>query len=455
MSDFSPPEESRIVETDASSYVVPHSREAEEAVLGAVLINPEAYYDVAQFLQPDDFYILRNQWIWETFIRLHERRSPIDFLTVSQELDQVSRLGDVGGPAYLTALINQVPTSLHAEAYAHIIEENSIRRRMLSAANQVARMAYDRENAVDTVIDEAEKAIFGVSERRIRHDLQPIQQVLSEYYDRIDQLYQRGAELYGVPTGLIDLDLLLGGLQKSDLLIVAGRPGSGKTGFLLSVAKNAAQKHKKHVAIFSLEMSSEQLVQRLIAQETKIDTQRLRSGKLNEDEWPLFTHAIEVLSDTHIFLDDTPAITPLQLRTKCRRLHLEYQLDLVIVDYLQLMSGDVRNENRVQEVSYISRNLKVLARELDVPVLAAAQLSRAVEQRGDKKPILSDLRESGSLEQDSDIVMFIHRPDALEKESTNKAEIIVAKHRNGPTHAGIGVAFLNNLARFDNLQKGR
>jgi len=301
-------------------------------------------------------------------------------------------------------------------------------------------------------MDEAEKAIFGVGERRLRRDVEPIQQVLSEYYDRIDQLSQRTDEIYGVPTGLIDIDRLLGGLQKSDLLIIAGRPGSGKTGFLLSVAKNAAQKHKKHVAIFSLEMSNEQLVQRLIAQETGIDTQRLRTGKLNDDEWPIFTHAIEVLSDTHIYLDDTPAITPLQLRTKCRRLALEYELDLVIVDYIQLMSGDVRTDNRVQEVSYISRNLKVLARELNVPVLAAAQLSRAVEQRADKRPVLSDLRESGSLEQDADIVMFIHRPDMLEKDSPrqNVAEIIVAKHRNGPTHPGIELVFLSNLARFEN-----
>jgi len=251
---------------------------------------------------------------------------------------------------------------------------------------------------------------------------------------------------------LNDLDHLMGGLQKSDLLIVAGRPGSGKTGFLLSLAKNAAQKHKKHVAVFSLEMSNEQLVQRLIAQETGIDTQRLRTGKLQEDEWPLFTHAIEVLGDTNVWLDDTPALTPMQLRTKCRRLDMEYGLDLVIVDYLQLMSGDTRNDNRVQEVSYISRNLKVLARELNVPVLAAAQLSRAVEQRTDKKPVLSDLRESGSLEQDADIVMFIHRPDALDKESArqNIAELIIAKHRNGPTHSGIELVFLNNLARFEN-----
>ncbi len=389
MSDFPPSiEEIQPAEIQAQ----PHNRQAEEAVLGAVLINAESYFDVAQFLQADDFYIVRNRWIWDAFTRLHERRQPIDYLTVISELEQQSQLAEVGGPAYIMALINQTPTSLHAEAYGRLIEQTSVRRRMLSAANELAKLAYDQGKTVDTVLDEAEKSIFGISERRIRKDLQPIQQVLSEVYDRVDRMSQRGDEIMGVPTGLIDLDRLFGGLQKSDLLIVAGRPGMGKTGFMLSIAKNAAQKHKKHVAVFSLEMSNEQLVQRLIAQETGIDTQRLRTGKLADDEWPLFTHAIEVLSDTHIFLDDTPAITPLQLRTKCRRLHLEYSLDLVIVDYLQLMSGDTRIDNRVQEVSYISRNLKVLARELNVPVLAAAQLSRAVEQRADKKPVLSDLR---------------------------------------------------------------
>ena len=440
-------------ETSTSDVQAPlHSRQAEEAVLGAVLIDSEAYFTVSQFLKADDFYIVRNRWIWEAFTRLHEKRSPIDYLTVTQDLEQQSQMDEIGGQAYLLTLINQTPSSLNVDAYAHLVEEHSLRRRILAAANELAQLAYDQKQTIDTVIDEAEKRIFSISEKRVRHDLQPISQVLSEVYDRIDQLSQRNEEIMGVPTGLIDLDKLLGGLQKSDLLIIAGRPGSGKTGFMLSVMKNAAQRYKKHVAMFSLEMSNEQLVQRLIAQETGIDTQRLRTGKLTEEEWPLFTHAIEVLADTHIYLDDTPAITPMQLRTKCRRLHMEYELDLVIVDYLQLMSGDTRNDNRVQEVSYISRNLKVLARELNVPVLAAAQLSRAVEQRADKKPVLSDLRESGSLEQDSDIVMFIHRPDALEKDNprSNLAEIIVSKHRNGPTHGGIELVFLSNLARFDN-----
>jgi replicative DNA helicase len=433
------------------AQVVPQSREAEEAVIGAIMINPEAYYDVAEFLQGNDFYIHRHRWIWDAFVRLHESRTPIDILTITEELNQQGQLAEVGGPAYLTSLINNVPSSLHATAYGRLVEQSAVRRNMLEAANKIAKLAYEEEISLETVMDDAEKAVFGVSERRMTRDLEPIQETLSDYYDRISDLAARPDEIHGVPTGFIDLDKLLSGLQPSDLLIVAGRPGMGKTGLALSIAKNAAQTHKKHVAIFSLEMSNEQLVQRLISQETGIDSQRLRTGKLEEQEWPLFTHAIEVMSDTRIFLDDTPAITPLQLRTKCRRLHLEFRLDLIIVDYLQLMSGDTRNDNRVQEVSYISRNLKILARELNVPVMAAAQLSRAVEQRSDKRPVLSDLRESGSLEQDADIVMFIYRPEVYEDDPAkeNVAEIIVAKHRNGPV-GSVQLIFRKNLAKFEN-----
>jgi replicative DNA helicase len=450
-------DEAPVIETSqVGPQLVPHSREAEESVIGSILINPEAYYEVAAFLQADDFYIHRHRWIWQAFQRLHERRFPIDFLTVSEELDQMGQLAEVGGPAYLTALINNVPTSLHAQAYGRIVEETAIRRKMLTAANDIAKLAYKEDSAIDTVMDEAEKAVFGVSERRMTRDLQNIQQVLSSYFDRIEQLAGRGDEIFGVPTGFIDLDRLLEGLQPSDFLIVAGRPGSGKTAFMLTVAKNAAQVYKKHVAVFSLEMSNEQLVQRLISQETGIDSQRLRTGRLEDDEWPLFTHAAEVLNDTVVFLDDTPALTPLQLRTKCRRLHLEFGLDLVIVDYLQLMSSGTRAENRVQEVSYISRNLKVLARELNVPVLAAAQLSRAIEQRADKEPQLSDLRESGSLEQDADVVMFIHRPELYEKDTLKQhlAQIKVAKHRNGPVGM-VELVFLSHVAKFENAATRR
>jgi replicative DNA helicase len=447
MNDFPLIEETK----EPAAALVPHNKEAEEAVIGSVLINPEAYYDVAQFLQADDFFIHRHRWIWAAFQHLQERRAPIDLLTLTDELDQSGHLAELGGPAYLSAMMANVPSSLHAESYGRIVEEHALRRRMITAANEIAKLAYQQGRGVESVMDEAEKAIFGVSERRLTRDLQPIRAVLSDYYDRIDQLSRRGDDIFGVPTGFLDLDRLLMGLQSSDFIIVAGRPGMGKTAFMLTAAKHAAQIHKKHVAVFSLEMSSEQLVQRLISQETGIDSQRLRTGKLEEDEWPIFTHAIDVLSDTRMFLDDTPALSPLQLRTKCRRLHLEFGLDLVVVDYLQLMSSGTRAENRVQEVSYISRNLKVLARELSVPVLAAAQLSRAVEQRADKEPQLSDLRESGSLEQDADIVMFIHRPEMYEKDTLKQhlAQIKVAKHRNGPVGT-VELVFRSNLAKFEN-----
>lgn len=455
MSDFSiaQPPSTNASSEDRQSQGVPYVRDAEEAVLGAVLINPEAFYDVAQFLSTEDFFLHRNRWIWEAFEALTEQRLPIDVLTVSEELERNSRLDEAGGASYLAGLIGNVPTSLHAEAYGHLIEETATRRRLLEAANSIARLAYQTEIQIEDVVNDAEKAVFSVSERRLTHELQPIKDVLSAYYDRIDYLARHRDESLGVPTGFIDLDRLLGGMQSSDLLIIAGRPGQGKSGFCLSVAKNASQLFKKRVAVFSLEMSNEQLVQRLIAQETSINSQRLRLGDVHDDEWPLFTQAVSALGDTSIFLDDTPAITPLQLRTKCRRLHMEFGLDLIIVDYLQLMTGESRMENRVQEVSYISRNLKVLARELNVPVLAAAQLSRAVEQRADKRPILSDLRESGSLEQDSDIVLFIYRPDQYEDDTLkeNIAEIIVAKHRNGPV-GSVELVFRKDLAKFENAE---
>lgn len=450
-----PPLEPASGERPAQS--LPFAREAEEAVLGAILVNPEVYYDVAHFLSAEDFYLHRNRWVWETFNSLHDQRLPIDLLTVAEELERQGRLAEAGGPAYLTALINAVPTSLHAEAYGHLVEGSATRRRLLEAANQIARLAYQSDTLIEEAVNEAEKAIFAVSERRLTHELQPIKQALSEYYDRVDYLARHRDETIGVPTGFIDLDRVLGGMQPSDLLIIAGRPGQGKSGFCISAAKNASQLHKKHVALFSLEMSNEQLVQRLVAQETGIDSQRLRLGDIRDEEWPLFTQAVSALGETHIYLDDTPAITPLQLRTKCRRLHMEVGLDLIIVDYLQLMTGDTRMDNRVQEVSYISRNLKVLARELKVPVLAAAQLSRAVEQRSDKRPVLSDLRESGSLEQDADVVLFIYRPDQYEADTLkqNIAEIIVSKHRNGPTHPGIELVFRKELAKFENAMTRR
>jgi replicative DNA helicase len=445
MQDYFEPQES----SSSTIQSQPHNRQAEEAVLGSVLINPESFFDVAQILDAEYFYIIRNRWIWEVFTFLHENRSPIDILTLSEELENRGQLEEIGGQAYLMMLINQTPSSLNAAAYAKIVEETSVRRRMLAAANDMAKLAYQEEKPVDDIINSAERYVFDLSERRVRRDLQPIQNVIDDYYDRVSMLSQRSDEIVGVPTGLADLDKLLGGLQRSDLLIIAGRPGTGKTGFLLTIAKNAALKHKKHVALFSLEMSNEQLVQRMIAQDTGINTQELRSGKIKPDNWNIIVQSMENLSGAKIYLDDTPALTPIQMRTKCRRLHLEHHIDLILVDYIQLMSGDSRNDNRVQEVSYISRNLKTLARELNVPVLAAAQLSRAVEQRTGKTPQLSDLRESGSLEQDADIVMFIHKKEDIPTDTQDKEliELMVAKHRNGPTQ-NIEMIFLKNLAQF-------
>lgn len=443
----------------------PQNREAEEALLGAVLINPEAFFEVASFLSPADFYIHRNGWIWESFQHLVERQAPIDVLTVSEELERQGRLGESGGAAYLAALMNNVPTSLHAEAYGHIVEEQAVRRRLLLAASTIAQAAHDPRMSVLEVMGEAEKAVFEVSQQRLARDVEPIKRVISEYFDRLEYIIRNPEESIGIPTGFTDLDRLLGGLQRSDLLIVAGRPGLGKSAMLLSIAKNVAQKHGKCVAMFSLEMSNEQLVQRLISQETSIDSHKLRLGEISETDWKVFTHAASTLSDVRIFLDDTPALTPLQLRSKCRRLHLEYKLDLILVDYLQLMGSDIRSENRVQEVSYISRYLKALARELNVPVVAAAQLSREVEKRGGKVPQLSDLRESGSLEQDSDVVMFIHRqedkmPPPMESGAASRrapaalnetivTEIIVAKHRHGPT-GSVKLIFFPARTRFEN-----
>ena len=425
--------------TDSELRIEPHSRDAEEAVLGAVLINPEKYFDVGQIISAEDFYIHRHQWIWKAFSTLIEKGRDIDVQTVSDELDKQGKLADAGGWMYLYSLVSKTPSSMHAESYAQIILEKSTRRRLLTAANQMTNLALNEKKKLEDVLDLSEKAIFSVSEQQDRKEVQPISRVLSNIFDQIKVLFQQ------------DQDKLTGGLQKSDLIIVAGRPGMGKTGFLLSVLKNAALTYRKHVAMFSLEMSNEQLVQRLISQQTGINSQKLRNGKLSDDELPIFVEAVDVLGGTKIFLDDTPAITPLQLRTKCRRLHLEHHLDMIIVDYLQLLSGDAGKDNRVQEVSNISRNLKVLARELNVPVLTAAQLSRGVEQRSDKIPMLSDLRESGSLEQDADIVMFLHNPNTDPDKAAGldgAMKLIVAKHRNGPI-GEIDLVFLKKLARFE------
>jgi len=433
----------------APDKLVPHNVEAEEAVLGSLLIDPEALFRVSPFLKPDDFYLQKNSWIYESILALHERREPIDFVTLCDELERQERLEEIGGAAYVTHLINAVPSAIHVEAYGRIVEHSAIRRRLINAASQIARLAYQEGEDINQAVDRAEQTLFSVSQRRITRDLTPVQEVIRRYYDRIEYLYDHRDEPLGVPTGFIDLDRLLGGLQRSDLILIAARPSVGKTSLGISIARHAANLGQ-HVAIFSLEMSSEQVVQRMVSAETGIDAQRLRLGDLREEEWPLFVRATGRLSDLPLFIDDTPSISVLQMRTKARRLHAEHGIDLIFVDYLQLMTTDNRrNEGRVQEVSYISRSLKGLARELDVPLVGLSQLSRAVEQRSDKRPILADLRASGSLEQDADVVMFIYRDELYnpETEDQNIAEIIIAKHRNGPTGA-VQLFFRDRLAQF-------
>lgn len=437
------PESSRI------ERLPPQSIEAEEAVLGSLLIDPDAIIRLATILKPDDFYREKHGWIYDAILILHERREPIDFLTVCDELERRQQLDEVGGRAFITTLINAVPTSIHAEHYARIVERTAIRRRLIEAAGQIAVLAYQEADDVGEVVDRAEQVLFGISERRISRELVPIRQILSEYYDRIEYLTRHQDEMLGVPTGFNDIDKLLGGMQKSDLIILAARPSVGKTGLALSFAHNAAKRFKQRVAFFSLEMSNEQVVQRLISAETGIDSQKLRQANLSEQEWARFMQAYSELSETMFYIDDTPGISALELRTKARRLHAEMGLDLVIVDYLQLMRGDMRTENRVQEIASISRALKGLARELNVPLLALSQLSRSVESRTEKIPRLSDLRESGSLEQDADVVIFIYR-DELYNDNTerkNLADIIVAKHRNGPT-GNVTLYFRKELAQF-------
>jgi replicative DNA helicase len=427
-----------------------YNRELEEALLGSILIDPASFVNVISIVEVEDFYLKRHQWIWQACVDLFQEKKPIDIMLVKEALQDQGRLEETGGSEYLASLINRVPSSLNAESYATNINALAVRRRMVTAANDIAKLAYRTDYDVDTVIKEAEKNVFGVSQNRYRRDLIPISRIAKDYIERISEASKSDEPRTGLFTGLGSVDRILGGLQKSDFIIVAGRPGMGKTGFLVGVAKNIGLKLQRNVAIFTLEMSGEQLLQRMLAQETEIDSQKLRSGRLDENEMELAVHAMDVLSKSHIYIDDTPAISPMQMRAKCRRLDQEVGLDLVIVDYLQLMSGDSHTENRVQEVSYISRYLKVLAGELKVPVLAAAQLSRAVEQRQDKQPVLSDLRESGSLEQDADIVMFINRPEQNQKDSPNQkiAKLDIAKHRNGPTFNGIELVFIDRLAMF-------
>lgn len=396
-------------EIERPDRAIPANIEAERAVLGSLMIDPDAIIKVANYLRPEDFFRERHAWLYEAMRTLNERREPLDFVTIVDELERRERLEEIGGPAYLTDLIASTPTALYVDHYARIVERTAVLRRLIAAAGKIAELAYDESQEVDEVVDRAEQIIFGISESRIHRDLTPIRAIMSRVVDRIDFLSRNQDTLMGVPTGFTMLDRLLGGMQKSDLIILAARPAMGKTSFCLSIAQNAAKRHATRVAFFSLEMSNDQLVQRLLAMETGIDSHRLRLGTIHEEEWPILLEAANMLANTRIFIDDTPAASVNDIRTKARRLYAEDGLDLIIIDYMQLMTGQSggngRNENRQQEISYISRSLKTLARELNVPVIALSQLSRAVESRSDKRPMLSDLRESGCLAGDTLITL--------------------------------------------------
>jgi len=417
----------------------PQSIEAEQSVLGAILIDRDAVVEVAEFLRPEDFYRQANGIIYTSVLELFERREPVDIVTVAEVLERVDQLEAVGGRAYLSMLGNQTPTAVHAVHYARIVERKAVLRNLISAAGKVAAIGYEDGADVQSAIDRAESELFAVSQRRVDVGFSALRDLLHAAYDRLDYLHAHRGEVSGIRTGFTELDALTSGLQKSDLVVLAARPSVGKTSFALNIAEHAAVHEGKSVGVFSLEMSKEQLVLRLLSSVANIDSQRLRSGFLEEMDFARIAPAMNALSEAPIYIDDTPNITTMELRTKARRLQAETGVDLIIVDYLQLMQSSTatRDANRVQEVSEISRGLKALARELKIPVLALSQLSRQPEMRESKEPRLSDLRESGSIEQDADLVMFLWREK--ERGSDDQAtdgEVVklkLSKHRNGPT----------------------
>src|SRR3954451_13534423 len=430
----------------------PHNLEAEQSMLGSLLIDRDAIIPVAAALKADDFYSCANGAIFQAIVDLYNKREPTDLVTLTDKLNRRERLNQVGGVAFLSSLLNVVPTSVHVEFYGKIVERTATLRRLINAGTSIVGIGYNEEGDIEDALDRAERTLFDVSQRRTTRDFVPIAEVLDRFFDQIDYLQQNRGELVGVGTGYTDLDKLTGGLQRSDLIIVAARPSVGKTSFALGIAHGAALMHGKTVGLFSLEMSAEQLVQRLLSMETGVDSHRLRLGQIDDNDWDRISRAFGRLGEAKIFIDDSAGVSIMDLRSKARRLQAEHGLDLLIIDYLQLMSGR-RSENRVQEISEISRGLKGIARELNIPVVALSQLSRAVETRAEHHPMLSDLRESGSIEQDADIVMFIYRDEIYNPDTEPKgiAEIIIAKHRNGPVDT-VNLRLFDRTARFSDLE---
>jgi replicative DNA helicase len=433
---------------------LPNNLEAERSILGAILLDDKAVLSIFESLKAQDFYLEHNRRIFEKMLQLMSNARPIDLVTLKDELQRSNQLESVGGAAYLASLTDGLPRAINIEYYAQIVKEKSTLRRLIQISSETMARSYQDEEAAEEILQQVEKAIFDIASQQFRTGFSSITPIVSEVFKQIEELSNRKTPVTGLETGFVDLDRMTAGLHPSDLIIVAARPGLGKTSLCLNIAEHVALRKHKTVGIFSLEMSKEQLVKRFLCSEARIDAQRINTGFLNKEDWAKLSHVSGELSEAKIFIDDTASVTVSELRSKSRRLSLEHGLDLIIVDYLQLMSGSTqRYENRTQEISQISRGLKGIAKELSVPVIAVSQLSRAVEaRRGDHRPQLSDLRESGSIEQDADIVMFIYREDMVNptEENNGLAELIIGKQRNGPT-GSIQLAFSKQFTKFDNL----
>ena len=436
--------------------VAPQAVEAEQSVLGSILIDPEAILKVADFLHPGDFYRPQHADIYGAMLALHNQREPIDLVTLGDELTRHDKLDGVGGPAYLATLMNAVPTAVHVEHYGRIVEQKAVLRNLIAAAGRIAAVGYEEAHDTAAAIDRAEGILFEISQRRTVAGFETLATLLGEAYDRLEYLHEHRGQILGIPTGLAGLDTLLGGFQPSDLVILAARPSMGKTSLALNVAGHVALKKGLPVGIFSLEMSKQQLLMRFLCAESLVDAHKVRTGYINKDDFRQLVDSLGAVTQAPLFIDDSSSLTIMEMRAKARRLKAEHGLSLLIVDYLQLMSGYGRVENRVQEISGISRGLKALAKELEIPVVALSQLSRAPEQRqGDHRPQLSDLRESGSIEQDADVVLFIYREEVYKQDEDNsgKADLIISKQRNGPI-GNVKLAFLKQYTKFENLLEG-
>ena len=445
-------------EADFSSRKLPPQHiEAEQSVLGGILIENEAINRVMEFLDAGDFYRDAHRKIFDALINLSERDEPADLITLTNELRKIDQLDSIGGASYLASLIDSVPTAANIEYYARIVKEKAILRKLIQTSTEIITQSYEDRGDVEGFLDEAERAIFEISEKRVRPSFYPIREIVKQSFTTIERLFKKKEAVTGVPSGFKELDRMTAGFQPSDLIIIAGRPSMGKTAFCLDVAEYAAIENKIPVAIFSLEMSKEQLVIRMLCSQANVEGTRLRTGYLTESDWPKLTIAAGNLSEAPIYIDDTAALSALELRAKARRLKSEYGLGMVIVDYLQLMKGRARVESRQQEISEISRSLKALAKELNIPVIAVSQLSRKTEERTGNRPQLSDLRESGAIEQDADLILFIYRDEVYNRAEDNpnrgKAEVIIGKQRNGPI-GKIDLAFLDKFTTFKDLYRG-